>query len=139
MPTFLYFVCVTLPQDGLMSGVWVCARDLNLATPGCQSGVCKLKHWHWTSAWNECRFLNGITRFIRRQRRWTQQWGETGIIMLGVIYGPQVLGVWEEVGRDVIKHGLSTGSRSETGWSQRTPPCSRGFQPSKRNWRGIKS
>ena len=45
VPIFLYFICGMLPQHGLMSGVLVCAQDLNLWTPGCQSGARELNHY----------------------------------------------------------------------------------------------
>ena len=45
VPIFLYFVCGTLPQHGLMSSMWVCTWDLNLPTPGHRSGACELNHY----------------------------------------------------------------------------------------------
>ena len=42
MPIFLYFLCGTLPQHGLMSDVWVCAQDLNPRTPGHRSRMREL-------------------------------------------------------------------------------------------------
>uniref|UniRef100_A0A9L0SWW8 Uncharacterized protein n=1 Tax=Equus caballus TaxID=9796 RepID=A0A9L0SWW8_HORSE len=44
MPIFLYFICGTLPQHGLTSGVYVYTRDLNQGTPGRQSSACELNH-----------------------------------------------------------------------------------------------
>ena len=42
---FLYFVCGTPPQHGLMSNVWVHTWDLNPQTPGSWSRACELNHF----------------------------------------------------------------------------------------------
>ena len=44
VPFFLYFICGTPPQHGLMRGVYVHAWVPNLQTPCCSSGLCKLNH-----------------------------------------------------------------------------------------------
>ena len=68
VPIFLYFVCGSWPQHGLMSSACVHTQDLNLRTPGCQSGAHQLNH-HATGWPPFLKFFNSTHKGARHYSR----------------------------------------------------------------------